>query len=108
MFFLLRRTGVAVESRCLLKMSSPYFAVKDCSGNIGVTLKTKEHRSISALKSKMARSANKPQNSDSVVIKEEKEEQELTPDNNLVTKRSRAGNVKLAVQSFANVTAQHP
>lgn len=93
--------GVDVKSGCLLKMSSPYFAMKD--SNVGVV---GENRSISVLISKMARSAKKAQNSDSVIIKEEKEEHNVTSDNNLVAEGSRAG--KLADQSLANVTALHP
>lgn len=70
-------------------MSSPYFAIKD--SNVGVVRVRGENRSISVLKNKMSRSANKPKNSDSVKIKEEKEEHNVTSDNNLVAKGFRAG-----------------
>ncbi|XP_062392496.1 endonuclease III-like protein 1 [Sardina pilchardus] len=83
--------GVVAESRCTLKMSSPYFAVKDSS-----VLRTRgglvKPRSLSVLKSRMAWSVKTP-DSDSVGIKEEKEEQSITSHKTLAAHGSRAEQV---------------
>lgn len=78
-------------TRCRLKMTSPYFAEKDYC-----TVRTRrgvENRcSLSVLKSRMSSSV-KPPDSDTVGIKEEKEEHCITSDEThaLVANGSQAG-----------------
>ncbi|XP_076151673.1 endonuclease III-like protein 1 [Alosa pseudoharengus] len=100
MFFFLRNvtllvSDVVAESRCrpTLKMSSPYFAVKDSSSVVVRTKRGLENpRSLSVLKSRMASSVKTP-DSDSVGIKEEKEEHSITSHKNIVAHGSRAEKV---------------
>ncbi|XP_012678487.2 endonuclease III-like protein 1 [Clupea harengus] len=107
MLFSVRACFLAEErmgavTRCRLKMTSPYFAEKDYC-----TVRTRrgvENRcSLSVLKSRMSRSV-KPPDSDTVGIKEEKEEHCITSDEThaLVANGSQAGNVSKPGTSVQN------